>query len=169
MFYGQGRIKRHHRWQMLYGERRIIMISQNIKTNKKTQSMRQSMRNLQLQTKCRAVWTYSNVVGIFWTDLTWHMNKREWTPKNKNTIRICWKLWLNIMIFQRHHFQKRNFENQSIQSWQKQKTKNEMPKVTPITWLRTLSFRLPSQTIHQERKQTLQMRAESIWTFKKKL
>ena len=45
-------------------------------TNKKTQIMKHCMRNLQLRLKCRDILTYLNVVGIFWTDLTWRMNKR---------------------------------------------------------------------------------------------
>ena len=35
-----------------------------ISTNKKTQRMRQSMRNLQLQTNLQSILTYSNMVGI---------------------------------------------------------------------------------------------------------
>ena len=34
------------------------------------------------------------------------------------------------MIVQRHHCQKRNFNKQSIQSWQKRKMKNETPNLT---------------------------------------
>ena len=39
-------------------------IYENI-NKQKTQRMRQSMRNLQLQMKCRAILTYSNVIGFF--------------------------------------------------------------------------------------------------------
>ena len=128
------------------------------------QITRQSVRNIQLQMKCRDILTYSNVVGIFWTHLTWNMNNCAWPPKNKNTTRICWKILLSIMIVQRHHFQNRNIEKESIQPWQKRTMKNKTPNVTPITWLRKLSFSPPSRPIHQERKQILQMRGKFIWT-----
>ena len=56
------------------------------------------MSNIQLQMKCGAILTYSNVAGIFWTDLTWNMNKHVWPPKKKNTILIYLNLWLDIII-----------------------------------------------------------------------
>ena len=133
---------------MLYGGRPIIMRSKIYKQKKNTQRMSQIMRNLQVHMKCWTILTYSNVVGIFWTYLTWHMNKRVWPPKKKNTVQICYKLWLNIIIFQRHHCQKINFDKRSIILCQKRKLNKKMPNIMPTMLQQTLLLSPPLRSIH---------------------
>ena len=129
----------------------------NFLTNKKRQKIRHIMTNIQLQMKCRAILTYSYLVGIFWTYLNLRMNERAWPPRNINTLRIFWKILLTTMIVTMHHCPMRSFDKQSVKSWQKRKRNNATPitwlwkNVTPIMWLWILSDSPPSRPIHKER------------------
>ena len=115
--------------------------------NKKTQRM--SLNNI-----CRNIITslmYFNAEEIFWTDLTCHMKERAWPLLEKNTLRICWILYSNIIVIMAHHCPVKRFKNQLVYS---SKRKKNILNVTSIKLLQILSFSLPSLSMHRRKMQT---------------
>ena len=139
LFYGLGKIKAYHRAQNFITElltetranqnaasstklyrRTIPRRWTNYVPQRKTYQITlvnkntKSISNIQLQRKCQVILTYSNVVGIFQTDLTLRMNERAWPLQKTNNIRRCWKLQPITIIATVHHCSMRSFNKQLV-------------------------------------------------------